>query len=217
MFFGYTLFVVMRIPLLMAVRAYIGSESAVYFIAYCVTMIGDTAFAFFVIKEAYAHTLYRYEGLLALSTAIFRWTLMLLVFLAVFAAFDVPVADTNHLWAAVTMVDCDTMMVESALIVLLFAFAKTHSLKWSECIFGIAAGVGLLCSLDLAALTLHAPYGEALAFTYAIFKSTFCVCALVFWAFHLYRSERLRSNETQRLRSDALDELNAAVLQYLKR
>jgi hypothetical protein len=46
MFFAYTLFVGLRTFLLMAMRRYIGLGSAAYFIAYCVTMLGDTAFAF---------------------------------------------------------------------------------------------------------------------------------------------------------------------------
>jgi len=216
MFFAYTLFVGLRTVLLMAMRRYIGLGSAAYFIAYCVTMLGDTAFALLIIREVYANILYGYDGLRVLSAMIFRWTWMLLVLVTIIAACGVPDGDTNPLFAAMTVFDRGAMMVEFALIILLFVLAKTLSLGWRTCVFGIAAGMCLLCSLDLAALALRVPYVEGATLVYSAFRSICCICGLAIWTVYLYRSRR-RNHESSRFRSDTCAEWNAAILRHLKR
>jgi hypothetical protein len=216
-FFTYTVFCLLRSLLLTSLRNYYGYGSVAYFFAYWITMFGDATLAFFVIQEIYSSVLYRYDGLRTLSTAIFRWAFALLILLAVIAAFAAPAADSDRLMAIITMFDRSAMMVEVGLLALLFIFAKTLSLGWRECIFGIAFGMCLFCSLDLAALTARANFGDALGFYYAVFKSTAYVTTVVIWTVYVYRPERARNREIVPFHSDTLDQWNASVLQYLNR
>lgn len=217
MFFAYTLFCVFRTALLVPLREYAGAESSLYMAVYAVTMVADTALAFLVIQEVYAGVLHRYEGLRTLSVMIFRWAFMLLVLLAIVIAFAVPATDTDPLMAFFTVFERSAMLVELGLIALLFVLAKALSLGWRECIFGIAAGMCLFSSLDLAALTFRAHYGTQAAIAYNAFKSLAYMATAAVWTTYIYRAERARNREIVPFRSDTLDTWNSVVQQFLNR
>jgi hypothetical protein len=215
MFFAYTLFCVVRTVLLVAMRDSGGAQSASYLAAYGASMLADTALAFFVIQEVYVTVLCRYEGLRALSVMIFRWAFMLLVLIAVVTAVAVPAADSNPLMAFFTVFERSAMIVELGLVVLLFVLARAMSLGWRECVFGIAAGLCLFSSLDLAALTLRAHYGPSVDLVYSGFKSLAYMATAAVWTTYMYRSESNR--EFVPFQNAKLDAWNTAVRQFLNR
>ena len=217
MFFAYTLFCVFRTALLVALRDYFGPATMTYLTAYWMTTLVDTALAFYVIQEVYAHVLCRYDGLRALSRVIFRWAFAMLVLLAVIIAIALPAVDADPVLSAITLFDRSAMIVELGLVVLLFVLAKALSLGWRECVFGIAAGMCLFCSLDLAAITLRAHYGPSVALLYSGFKSMAYVITVAVWTVYMYRSERSRNREIMPFHSETLEAWNAAVLEFLNR
>jgi len=215
MFFAYTVFCVIRTVLLVGMRDYFGSQSPAYLGVYGASMLADTALAFFVIQEVYVNVLCRYEGLRALSVMIFRWAFMLLVLIAVVTAVAVPAADSNPFMAFFTVFERSAMIVELGLVVLLFVLARAMSLGWRECVFGIAAGLCLFSSLDLAALTLRAHYGPSVDLVYSGFKSLAYMATAAVWTGYMYRSENNR--EFVPFQSETLDAWNTAVQQFLNR
>lgn len=217
MFFAYTMFCVFRTALLIPLRNYAGDSSSLYLSMYALSMIGDTALAFLVIQEVYAGVLHKYEGLRTLSIMIFRWAFMLLVLLAVVIAFAVPATDSNPLMAFFTVFERSAMIVELGLVGLLFVLARALSLGWRECVFGVAAGLCLFSSLDLAALTLRAHYGASVAIAYDAFKSLAYMATVSIWTVYIYRDSRTRDQELVPLRNDTLDTWNAVVQQFLNR
>ena len=216
-FLFYMVFSLTRTMLLTPIRTYYGFGSAAYFIAYWTTMAADTVLVFFVIQEVYANVLHRYDGLRKLSGAMFRWTFVILILLALITAYTAPANDTVRLTAMITVFDRGAMMVEAGLLVLLFVVAKALSLSWRQCIFGIAFGLCLFSILDLAALTARANLGDAFGFYYSLFKPAAYVATEFIWVVYLFRPERTRDREFIPFGSDTLDHWNAAVLQYLNR
>jgi hypothetical protein len=217
MFFVYTLFCVLRTAVLVFLRNGVGAHSSIYFTAYSVSMLIDTALAFLVIQEVYANVLYRYQALRALSVLIFRWAFMLLALVAVVIAVAVPAADASPMLGGVMLFERSAMIVELGLVVLLFVLARALALGWRECVFGIAAGLCLFCSLDLAALTLRAHYGPSAALVYSTFKSLAYMATVAVWTVYIYRSEKSRNREIVPFQSDMLESWNSAVQQFLNR
>lgn len=217
MFFVYTLFCVLRTGLLVFLRNGFGANSSVYFAGYSISMLIDTALAFFVIQEVYASVLYRYQGLRTLSAIIFRWAFMLLALVAVVIAMAVPANDPNPMLAAVMLFERSVLIVELGLVALLFALAKAMALGWRECVFGIAAGLSLFFSLDLAALTLRAHYGPSAALVYSTFKSLAYMATVAVWTVYIYRSEQSRNREIVPFQSEMLESWNSTVQQFLNR
>lgn len=217
MFFVYTLFCVLRTGLLVFLRNSFGSESPAYFAGYSISMLIDTALAFFVIQEVYASVLYRYQALRALSAMIFRWAFMMLALVAVVIAMAVPANDPNPMLASVMQFERSILIVELGLVGLLFVLARALALGWRECVFGVAAGLSLFFSLDLAAITLRAHYGPSAAIVYSTFKSLAYMATVAVWTVYIYRSEQSRNREIVPFQSDMLDSWNSAVRQFLER
>ena len=217
MFFVYTLFCVFRTGLLVFFRNVFGAASAIYLAGYSISMLADTALAFLVIQEVYAGVLFRYEGLRALSTMIFRWAFMLLALVAIVTAVAVPAMDSSPYLNALTLFERSAMIVELGLVVLLFVLARALALGWRECVFGITVGLCLFCSLDLAALALRVHYGPSGSLVYSTFKSLAYMSTVAIWTVYIFRSEQSRNREVVPFQSDVLDSWNSAVQQFLNR
>lgn len=214
LFFAYCAYSVVQSVVLFAVRNIYGFKSVPYFFVYWALFLGETILFFFVIHEVYARVLYQYEGLRKLSSIIFRWAFMVLALAA--SIITLASSDADPFYGPLNLLDRCAMFVEFGLIVLLFVFAKSLALDWKECIFGIAAGICLMCSVQLVALTLRLRYGAAFAEVHAFAKPIIWITAVTIWAVYVFRSERARSNIVT-LRDPELDEWNAAVLRFLNR
>jgi hypothetical protein len=125
-------------------------------------------------------------------------------------------SDADPFFGPMNLLNRGAMFVEFGLIVLLFVFAKSLALGWKECIFGIAAGICLMCSVELISLTLRLRYGQTFAEVHAFAKPITWVAAVTVWTVYVFRSESARSNIVT-LRDPELDEWNNAVLRFLNR
>jgi hypothetical protein len=200
--------------ILVSVRNIFGFRSVPYFLLYWALFLVETILFFFVINEVYARVLYQYEGLRKLSSIIFRWAFMVLALAA--SVITLASTDADPFYGPMVLLDRCTVFVEFGLIVLLFIFAKSLALGWKECVFGIAAGICLMCSVDLVSATLRLRYGSAFAEVHAFVKPITWTVAVTIWALYVFRSERARSNVIT-LRDPELDQWNEAVLRFLNR
>lgn len=214
LFFAFCTYSFVQNVILFAIRNMYGFRSVAYFISYWGLFLGETILFFFVINEVYARVLYQYEGLRKLSSIIFRWAFMVLALVS--ALVTLASSDADPFYGPMVLLDRCAMFVEFGLIVLLFVFAKSLALGWRECIFGIAAGICFMCSIDLVSLTLRLRYGQSFAPVYGLTKTITWVITMTIWAIYIFRSERARSNIVS-LRDPELDEWNSAVLRFLDR
>ena len=215
-FYAYVIFSFLQGTALFCIRNYFGFGSLEYFLAYWLLNAVDTVLAFFIIQEVYANALYRYDGLRSLSQQLFRWAFIVLVIIAGVTALTSPAADRDFLYSWILLLNRSAMIVELGLMVLLFVLAKSLTLGWKECVFGIAVGMCFYCSVQLTAVSLRAHLQGAVASLYAIIKPLVGVTTMAIWTAYFYRAERAR-DQVVPLRNTRLGEWNAAVLQFLNR
>jgi hypothetical protein len=215
-FFAYTVFTLCLGVLDFFLINSFGFRSQEYFIAYWLGFAVHIVLMFFVIQEVYAKVLYRYKGLRALSSMIFRWAFMLLVVLAIANGITAPPATHSWLYNDILKVDQFARIVEFGLIVLLFAFARTLALGWRDCSFGIAVGICFYCSTQLAVMSLRTHYGDEVALLVAFLTPILSIITLGLWTAYMYRAEhKLAGFGT--IDNPQLEEWNRAVLQFLNR
>jgi hypothetical protein len=214
MFYAYLVFSFLQSATLFPIRYYFGYLSGEYFIAYWLMNIVDTTLVFFFIHEVYAKALYRYEGLRSLCRMLFRWSIVVLVLVAVVTAMGSKAADRDAMYSSILILNRSAMIVELGLVALLFILAKSLSLGWRECIFGIAVGICFYCSMQLVAVSLRTHAQNAAAHLFAIVKPLIGVATLGIWTAYVYRSDRARV-ELMPFKNKNLEEWNAAVLQFL--
>jgi len=216
LFFAYVAFSVVQGVALFFLRAHFGFKSPEYFLAYWFLFLVETVLFFCVIQEIYVRVLSEYEGLRKLSTLIFRWAFMVLALIAAVNMLSAISGRTQQWYGAILLLDRCATIVELGLIVLLFVFARSLALGWRECVFGIALGVCLVCSMEVVALTLRLEYGEAFARIHAFAKPLTWLIAMAIWTVYVFRSQRARQYAVV-FRDAELEEWNEAVLRFLNR
>jgi hypothetical protein len=216
MFYAYVAFSLLQSIILFSFLNYFGYFSPQYFFAYWLTSFVDMALTFFIIQEVYAKALYCYEGLRKLSSMIFRWAFMMLAMISIVYALASPAKNTDWMSAAIMLINQSALFVEVGLMVLLFVFARSLSLGWSECVFGIAVGMTFYCSMQLIAVSLRNNYGVAVEDFFIFGKPLISVSTLGVWMGYIYRSERVRKPVLP-LQHSNLEAWNQAVLQFLSR
>ena len=155
-FFAYVLFKIAGFILLFTLYAVQGLTGNQYAVAFSATLILSIALRFGVIDEV-SKDLFRESQFLKVSArrALQGITGLLLamgVLLAVYAP-----GDNRAKWiAGVYVVNRGAAMVQCGLLLALLLFSRFLGLSWRRPAFGIALGLGILTSVDLAFSALRA-------------------------------------------------------------
>ena len=215
-FFAYLLFSIFKFILRFGVYHLMGGKSAAYFNTYWTLALIDAMFVLLVIHEIYMLGLGAYEGLRMFASVLFKWSAAILVLVAAVTAASASGPDLSRLAAGILTLDRSATIVQLGLITLLFVATSSLWLVWQRHLFGIAAGMTIIISIELVALALTTRYGTMFANTYNWVKSVAYLCGVLIWTVHFLRREA-----TVRLTvwddDLRLQEWNTALLNLLSR
>src|ERR1700677_4867998 len=157
-FFAYVLYETAEFLLLFALRSVPGVSAKVYLYAYSATLLLSIALRFGVIEEV-SKQLFRESQFLRVSAkrsllCIQGLLLVMGVVLAVYA----PSSNSFRLVAGIVVVSRGAAMVQCGLLLSLLLFSHFMGLSWRRPAFGIALGLGILTSVDLATSALRAEF-----------------------------------------------------------
>jgi len=157
-FLAYVLFEIAEFILLFALHSGLGLTSGQYAYAYSATLMMSIALRFGVIDEV-AKDLFRESQFLKLTArrSLQGLTALLLavgVLLAVYA----PGNNSAKWFAGIFVVNRGAAMIQSGLLFSLLLFARFLGVSWRNSAFGIALGLGILTSVDLAYSALRAEF-----------------------------------------------------------
>lgn len=157
-FFAYVLYRIAEFILLFALYYAKGVRSGQYAYAYSATLMISIALRFGVIDEV-AKDLFRESQFLKLTArrSLQGLTALLLavgVLLAVYA----PGSNSAKWFAGIFVVNRGAAMIQSGLLLSLLLFARFLGVSWRNSAFGIALGLGILTSVDLAYSALRAEF-----------------------------------------------------------
>ena len=212
-FFSYLIFTISRSCFLFLER----HNAIEYFYAYWVTEALGSLAVLCVIKELFDNAFQQHLGLRQLGNVLFRWSIAVLVVVAVIVAWMSPGGDTARIMAGIIAVKRTVTFVESGLLGFLFLFAFTLGLGWQHYATGVCLGFGVYGVVELAAITLRAIYGEPALGIFNGMIMTVNSCCVFIWATYFLLPQPKQAVHSPIHVSNRLEEWNEALLQLMKR
>ncbi len=214
-FLTYTAFQVIQGGTLFALDHMPSVSALQYWETYWVGLVVTIVLRFALIHEIFSHVFREYPALQELVPLLFRWAaaLLLLVAVAVFAY--ARAADGYRFLVGVHVVNRAVSLIQAGLLVFVFLFSSYFKLSWRSYVYGIALGLGIFASVDLATSAIRASVGPALGNDQfdLITMITYHCCVLV-WLVYLLAPESSR-RAVKGLPDDNLERWNSELERLL--
>jgi hypothetical protein len=161
-----------------------------YAFAYCVRLLLCIALRFGVIDEVSKHLFRESQFLKVAGRRSLRCVQGLLLVLAVLLAVYAPGSNSARWYAGIFVVNRGAAMVQCGLLLALLIFSRFMGLSWRRPAFGIALGLAVLTSLDLATFALRAAFTSHVVadFLELLITGTYLVCVSI-WIGYLLMPE----------------------------
>lgn len=189
-FFAYVLYEIAKFIPLFGLYSVLGVTSKPYAYAYCATLLVSIALRFGVIDEV-SKSLFRESQFLKVSArrSLQRVTGLLLV-MGVLLAVYAPGSNGGRRYAGIFVVNRGAAMIQCGLLLALLLFSRFLGLSWRRPAFGIALGLGVLTSVDLAYSALRAEFTSRVGaeFLNLLVTGTYLVCVAT-WIGYLLAPE----------------------------
>jgi hypothetical protein len=184
-FFAYVLYEIAEFGLMFGLYFVASVTKQQYVYVYCATLAISVALRFGMIDEV-SRDLFRESRMLKSSArrllqCVTGLLFMVGILLAVYAPGD------NRIWwaAGASVVSRGAAMIQCGLLLALLLFSRFLGLSWRRPTFGIAVGLGVLTSVDLAVYSLRAEWGGGAWVPYLnlLATGTYLICVLIWIAY----------------------------------
>ncbi|MGA9039709.1 MAG: hypothetical protein WB421_04165 [Terriglobales bacterium] len=184
-FVSYTGFEVLQFAVLLAMRYSSSVSGGEYYYTYALGSAISAGLRFGVIYEVFTHVFRDYPALSGFGRTMFRWAAVVLLLLALGLAWLAPAEGIGHLMVMVDVLNRSVSILQCGLLLFLFLFSGYFALSWQSYAFGIALGLGIYASMDIAIASIRSqiePRGAELLD--GIIMATYHACVLI-WLFYL--------------------------------
>ncbi|MGP8141443.1 MAG: hypothetical protein ACLQBU_06185 [Terriglobales bacterium] len=159
-FFAYVLYEVVGFVMLFALYLAVGMAGRQYAYAFTAQLLLSVALRFGVIDEVSRDLFREFQFLKTTARRSLQVVTSVLVVIAILLAVYAP-GDNSVKWhAGVTVVNRGAAMVQCGLLLSLLLFSRFVGVSWRRPAFGIALGLALLTSVDLAASALRVEFSS---------------------------------------------------------
>jgi hypothetical protein len=169
---------------------------------------------FGIVYEVFRELFEPYAALRRLARVTFYWVLVGLVLLGCVVVYAQSSALTNPLSVAVGTTEEAARIVEVGLLVFLFAFSRAFGLHWRQNVFGIALGLGIFASVELAGVALHARAGPAAYQVFNVARVMSFDASLLIWLGYIMLPERV-TNTAELPKRAQLEQWNHAMMELI--
>ena len=189
-FVAYVLYEISEFILLFALYSVLGVTSKPYAYAYCATLLLSIALRFGVIDEVSKDLFRQSQFLKVAARRTLQWVTGLLLIMGVLLGVYAPGENSARWYAGVFVVNRGAAMVQCGLLLSLLLFSRFLGLSWRRPAFGIALGLGVLTSVDLAFSALRAEFNSMVGAQLLdlLVTGTYLVCVLI-WVGYLLAPE----------------------------
>ncbi len=189
-FFSYLVFETIQFAIAFWMILSASSTPSGYTTVYTIDLAGSTLLRFGILYEIFRHLVRHYAILERFGKPLLSWVAMGLLLAAVVLAFYTSGNGTDHLLYVIYVLDRTAVILQCGLLLALFALSSYLRLSWRSRVFGIALGVGVVASVELAAAALR----TQLAFSDQSFLDYLTMSAYHFsvliWLVYLWAPER---------------------------
>lgn len=214
-FWFYILYETLEFALLYSLYSIPKISGQQYTYAYLGTLVISIALRFGVIREVSDDLLREREFLKKTARRSLVWTKALLIVVGILCAVYAPGDDGAKLISGLAAINRGVAIVQCGLLVFLMCFSRLLGLSWRGFAFGIALGVGVLSSVDIAAFAIRAQ-GNSEEWTRALNLLTtgsYLICSLI-WLGYILAPERKISVEAN-VSGDEVDNWNRELGRWL--
>jgi hypothetical protein len=190
--------------------------TAVYFQWYSYGIGIDTALRFGIVCELFAHVFRNHSVLRNVQKPLFRCTTVAFLIIAFSFAVYTHRLDTDPAWFNVHMLERSANIVLCGLLLAIFLVSYWLELSWNRIVFGMALGLGILCSLELATAATRSQVGRSAHVALDLLgMGTYCCCVLI-WLFYLVVPERSSGHIIDKIPDGDLEAWNQELEQLLQ-
>jgi hypothetical protein len=152
-------------------------------------LVVSSSLRFAVIYEVFSHVFRSYSTLAGLSRNVLRWTAALLLFAAAMVSAYTPKNDFR-IFAGINTLDRGVLLMQSGMLLVLFIFSFYFRLPWKNFAFGIAVGLGIYASVDLARVTIRIATGPKFGnYSLDFISMATYHCSVLVWLAYLFLPE----------------------------
>jgi hypothetical protein len=188
-FFSYVLFEAVQFGALFFLRQTRTTPGSGYFQFYAVGLALSTVLRFGVILEAFGELFQGRAPLTVPARTFGRFATLTLLGSAILLAALSPGVESDWLKHTIHGLDRAVSILQCGLVISLLLFSRYFALSGRGYAFGVALGLGVLASVELAtsAIRLYGIAGST--FCDLVTMGTYHVCVLI-WLFYFWKSER---------------------------
>jgi hypothetical protein len=197
-FFGYCVWESIFFVILFA-SAHISHSSSTYQLFLRTSMAGSICLRFGILYEIFATLLRPYPSISTLSKSLFRWAAAVLILIGVAVAAYQHGLNESPATAAVTAIDRSVSFVQCGLLIFLLFFSSYFRLSWKNFAVGLALGLGVFASVDLASITVMselAAVPRRLQYVFDFVNMGSYHCSVLIWLGYLLAPERVQKVAT---------------------
>ena len=179
-FFAYTLFQPVEEGTLFLLDHSAVVSAAQYWYAYWAGLAIDVTLRFAIIREIFSSLFQMYPGIKRLGWIVFRGAAAVLLLTAILVVVRAPQDGTFQILSRVHLLDLGVSVVQSGLLLVLVGFSAYVRLSWRSFAHGIALGLGIFASVDLAKETMRIWTGPVAGYAFdSVTMATYHCCVLI--------------------------------------
>lgn len=186
MFFAYTVFEIVYEGTMFILDHSPSVSPDRYWQAHWVGLGISIILRFGVVYEIFSHVFRKYPGLWALNRSLLSWTTVVLLLAAVAVSAQPLGDDTYRILSAVNVVNRAVSLIQIGLLMFIFVFSSACGLSWRSHVYGIALGLGVFSSVDLAIAAMRVWVGTAAGnYVFSFVTMAAYHCCVLIWLVYL--------------------------------
>jgi hypothetical protein len=187
-----------------------------YELTYSIALAISTLLRFGMLYEIARHIMRGHSELHKVGQPVLRWIAAGLVLAGLVLALYTGSSNLDHVMSVVFLLDRAASIVLCGVLLTLFMFSAYLGLSWRSHLFGIALGLGIFASVELANAAIFAHIGHAYR-PYIDFSSmaTYHICVLI-WICYLWAPERVPAKNVQQLPEHDLESWNQELQRFIE-
>jgi len=213
-FFIYTVFQIIQEGTLFGLDHSAAVSDYQYWYAHWTGLTISSALRFGVIWEICSNVFRNYPALRRLNRFVFRWAIVVLLFLAIAVAAHAPEDGTFHIFSRIHVLDLSVNVMQSGLWLLLVGLSAYFGLSWRSFAYGIAFGLGIFATVVLATESVRVWAGFVGGYVFDFINMATYNCCAIIWLVYLVAPET-SPRTLKELPQHNLEEWNAELQRLL--
>lgn len=218
-FFSYLLYEVVNLFITFTLSQVIHVSVDTYRSIFAVLLVGSIGLRFAVVYEVFQSVCSSYPSVLRSGQLLLGWALVVLLLVSVLIGLHQGAGNADRFARIGIGLNRSMSFIQCGLLVFLIAFSSYLRLSWQKFAFGVALGVGIFASVDLAIAATAAaiaPVSRNINYIFDFINMGTYHCSVLIWLGYLLAPERAQA-VVPSLPANNLEEWDRELARLLQR